>query len=53
MNNYSIQTTGTAIRNVQGYRFYLQDSYFWFVDEEGNCIFAIDSRDVKSIEVVK
>ena len=53
MHNYSIQTTGTAMRNVQGDRFYLQDGYFWFVDEEANCIFAIDARGVQSVELVK
>lgn len=53
MNNYLITTGGTARLEMQGQRFYLQDGYFWFMDDADNCVFAKDARDVVSIQLAK
>ena len=53
MNKYLIKTNGTASFNTEGNRFYIQDGFFWFVDELGNCLFAKDAKEISSIEIVK
>jgi hypothetical protein len=53
MNTYLITTGGTARLEIQGKRFYLQDGFFWFVDDADNCVFAKDAKDIISIELTK
>ncbi len=53
MNKYSIKTNGTSQFEAEGSRFYFQDGFMWFVDGAGNCLYAIDAKQVSSVEMVK
>ena len=53
MKNYLIQTQGTAQITKSGSSFYFQDNFLWIVDLEREPVFAIEAKQVKSIELIK
>jgi hypothetical protein len=53
MHTYLIQTNGTAQITKSGSSFYFQDNFLWIVDLERNPVFAIEAKQVKSIELIK
>jgi hypothetical protein len=52
MRKYLLKMHGSSQKEIEAFRFYIQNDFIWFVDGAGNVIYSRDSKEISSVELI-